>query len=246
MAEREQEERVSNQQSAGGADAATTPADEPNLRAMLDEARREADQQRGTAEEHLHLLQRVQADFVNYKRRVEAEREAQAEAVRAETIRAFLPIVDDLERALAHVPPEAAGESWVEGFRLIERGLGALLERLGVRRIGAEARSSIRTFTRPWRTRSIRPSRRGTSRPWRGPATSWASGWSVRPRCRWRGRPLGVTSMRPAGGRATRAAAPRATVASSRAISTNRATSSAPDFRLNRQRRNSNGESAGN
>ena len=138
MAEREQEERVSNQQSAGGSDAATTPADEPNLRAMLDEARREADQQRRTAEEHLHLLQRVQADFVNYKRRVEAEREAQAEAVRAETIRAFLSIVDDLERALAHVPPEAAGESWVEGFRLIERALGALLERLGVRRIGAE------------------------------------------------------------------------------------------------------------
>lgn len=138
MAEKEHEAKASDQQSAGSSDAVTTPSDEPNLRAMLDEARTEADQQRTAAEEHLNLLQRVQADFLNYKRRVEAEREAQAEAVRAETIRAFLPVVDDLERALSHIPPEVARQSWIEGFNLIERGLAALLERLGVRRIGAE------------------------------------------------------------------------------------------------------------
>jgi len=105
---------------------------------MLETARSETEQQRDTAEQYLNLLQRVQADFVNYKRRVEGERETQAAATRADTIRAFLPIVDDLQRALEHVPAQVAGESWVDGFRLIERNLATALERLGVRRMGAE------------------------------------------------------------------------------------------------------------
>jgi molecular chaperone GrpE len=90
------------------------------------------------ASRYLSMLQRVQADFLNYKRRMEAERESQAEAARAETIRAFLPVVDDFERALAHVPPDFAQQSWLQGFHLIERNLAASFERLGLRRVGAE------------------------------------------------------------------------------------------------------------
>lgn len=139
MAEREEEARVSeSEREERSAEAAV---DQPSgsageesadaLRAMLEAARSEADG-------YLNLAQRVQADFVNYKRRVEAEREAQAEAIRAETLRSFLPVVDDLERALRHVPAEAAEQSWVEGFRLIERNLAAVLARLGVQRLGSE------------------------------------------------------------------------------------------------------------
>lgn len=136
MAEPEQEARASESEQARAPDRA---GDDPgSMRAQLDQAREEADRQRGEADQYKGLAQRVQADFVNYKRRVEGERQAQADATRAETILAFLPIVDDLERALAHVPAELAGQSWVEGFRLIERKLGGVIERLGVRRIGAE------------------------------------------------------------------------------------------------------------
>ena len=137
MAERDQEAHASEPEQARAPDRAS--ADDPQaMRSLLDEARDEADRQRGEAEQYKGLAQRVQADFVNYKRRVEGERQTQADAVRAETVLAFLPVVDDLERALAHVPAEVAQESWVEGFRLIERKLAGVLERLGITRIGAE------------------------------------------------------------------------------------------------------------
>lgn len=129
-------ERERGKASKPGSTDETAPA-LADLSALF-EARAEADQQKSAAEEYLNLLQRVQADFLNYKRRVESERETNAETVRAETVLAFLPLVDDFERALAHLPPQVAEESWAQGFRLIERNLAAAFERLGVRRLGAE------------------------------------------------------------------------------------------------------------
>ena len=58
--------------------------------------------------------------------------------VSAETIRYFLPVVDDLERALGQIPADAAGQRWVEGLSLIGRNLAAAFERLGLERMGAE------------------------------------------------------------------------------------------------------------
>lgn len=47
-------------------------------------------------------LQRLQADFVNYRARVERDRGAERQAALAEAIRAFLPALDDLTRAEQH------------------------------------------------------------------------------------------------------------------------------------------------
>ena len=47
-------------------------------------------------------LQRLQADFVNYKARVERDRGLERQLAVAETLRAFLPALDDLDRASAH------------------------------------------------------------------------------------------------------------------------------------------------
>jgi molecular chaperone GrpE len=47
-------------------------------------------------------LQRLQADFVNYRARVERDRGVERQAAVAETIRAFLPALDDLARAEEH------------------------------------------------------------------------------------------------------------------------------------------------
>jgi molecular chaperone GrpE len=47
-------------------------------------------------------LQRLQADFVNYKARVERDRGLERQLAVAETLRAFLPALDDLDRAQAH------------------------------------------------------------------------------------------------------------------------------------------------
>jgi len=47
-------------------------------------------------------LQRLQADFVNYKARVERDRGLERQIAMADTLRAFLPALDDLDRASAH------------------------------------------------------------------------------------------------------------------------------------------------
>ena len=47
-------------------------------------------------------LQRLQADFVNYRARVERDRGVERQLAVAEAIRAFLPAMDDLTRAEAH------------------------------------------------------------------------------------------------------------------------------------------------
>ncbi len=89
------------------------------------------------AEEYLKLLQRVQADFVNYKRRVEQEKIEQAKYANVALLQKILPALDDLERAVSSVPESLAGENWVQGVILIERKLRQALESEGVRVIPA-------------------------------------------------------------------------------------------------------------
>ena len=52
--------------------------------------------------EILQDLQRLQADFVNYRARVERDRGVERQLAVAETLKAFLPVLDDLDRAQAH------------------------------------------------------------------------------------------------------------------------------------------------
>ena len=89
------------------------------------------------AEGHLANWQRAQADFINYKRRVEQEREEISKFANAVLILNLLPILDDFERAFSSVPPRQAKLSWLDGVRLIERKLHASLESQGLSEIKA-------------------------------------------------------------------------------------------------------------
>jgi len=89
------------------------------------------------AEGYLASWQRAQADFINYKRRSEQEREEISQFANATLMLSLLPILDDLERAFASVPPRLAKLSWVDGVRLIERKLRATLEAQGLSQIKA-------------------------------------------------------------------------------------------------------------
>jgi len=85
------------------------------------------------AEEYLASWQRAQADFINYKRRNEQERLEFSRFANASLLLGLLPVLDDMERALAVIPPEFAGEKWVEGVRLVERKFKSSLEAQGVK-----------------------------------------------------------------------------------------------------------------
>ncbi len=89
-------------------------------------------------EANLSGWQRAQADFINYKRRTEQEKDETGKSANAALILNLLPILDDLERALSTIPPESAEQSWVDGIRLIERKCKAYLEAQGLAPIKAD------------------------------------------------------------------------------------------------------------
>ena len=94
-------------------------------------------EERAKAEGYLANWQRAQADFINYKRRAEQEREEAGKFANATLMLSLLPAIDDLERAFAAVPPRLAKLDWVDGIRLIGRKLQASLEALGLSQIKA-------------------------------------------------------------------------------------------------------------
>ena len=94
-------------------------------------------EEQAKAETNLAGWQRTQADFVNYKRRNEQDREELGKFANAALIFNLLPVLDDLERAFASVPRNLAKLSWVDGIRLIERKLWATLEAQGLSAIEA-------------------------------------------------------------------------------------------------------------
>ena len=89
------------------------------------------------AEANLANWQRAQADFINYKRRSEQEKEEIGKFANTILMLNLLPILDDLERAFTSTPPQMAKLTWVDGIRLIERKLRASLEAQGLSQIKA-------------------------------------------------------------------------------------------------------------
>jgi molecular chaperone GrpE len=89
------------------------------------------------AEDYRLLLQRERADFINYRRRVEAERGAQVGQARADALVPILPLLDDLERAAGEVPDELREQPWVKGVLLIAGKLDAAMRAAGLERIDA-------------------------------------------------------------------------------------------------------------
>ena len=81
------------------------------------------------AEEYLNLAQRVQADFENYRRRTKATRAEAYEDGAREFIKQLLPVVDNLERAIAQ---ESQDESLLAGVKLVHKQLMEALEKRGV------------------------------------------------------------------------------------------------------------------
>jgi molecular chaperone GrpE len=111
-----------------------TQAQNPQENADLEAALAAAKQK---AEEYLANWQRTQADFINFKRRTEQEKQELGKYANATLFCDILPVLDDLERALNAIPEEYAKSDWVEGVRLVERKFKGILERQGVKTVCA-------------------------------------------------------------------------------------------------------------
>ena len=82
-------------------------------------------------------LQRTRADFENYRKRVEGEKQAARDAGQAGAILKLLPVVDNIERAIAHIPEDLAENKWAQGVTSLVKQLEKSLDSLNVRRIVA-------------------------------------------------------------------------------------------------------------
>jgi molecular chaperone GrpE len=76
-------------------------------------------------------LQRLQAEYANYRRRVDRDREAVREAALANVLTSLLPVLDDIGRARDHGELEG-------GFKAVAEALEGTIEKLGLQRFGAE------------------------------------------------------------------------------------------------------------
>ncbi|MCL2038391.1 nucleotide exchange factor GrpE [Candidatus Saccharibacteria bacterium] len=83
-------------------------------------------------------LQRTRADFENYRKNVERDKAFLAAATERRALMKFLPVLDDIERAAAHLPEELADNPWANGIVGLTKKLEATLESVGIRKIAAE------------------------------------------------------------------------------------------------------------
>jgi molecular chaperone GrpE len=115
-----EEEPVTSRDEAGEPSGEEDPANEEEILEQTDEA----------SENYLELAQRIQADFENYRKRAAREAAAAGERAKSGLVRELLPVVDNLERALASA--EDGEQHLAEGVRLVHSELIAVLERNGI------------------------------------------------------------------------------------------------------------------
>lgn len=122
-----QEEHIPEPQSvdeAAAPDAVQPPPEQPSVEEQLAQVM--------AAAEDKYL--RLAAEYDNYRKRTAREKEAAWTEARAQTVTAFLPVYDNLERALKQATTD---EAYARGVELTMKGLEDALTQLGVERIPA-------------------------------------------------------------------------------------------------------------
>ncbi|HOM67021.1 MAG TPA: nucleotide exchange factor GrpE [Brevefilum fermentans] len=116
------------------------PADEgqPMIALTFDEysnLEKEIESLQLQVDEQLDSYLRTCADFDNYKKRVQRDTTRTYQDALASTVKTFLVIADDLERALKDKPAEKGAAAWVEGIELIYQKILTQLKNQGVERM---------------------------------------------------------------------------------------------------------------
>lgn len=110
-------------------------------RTELETLRQELEKAKAQAAEYLEGWQRARAEFANYKKRNEQERQELSKLANATLITRLLPIFDDFERAFQTLPRSLLNLTWIDGIALIYRKLQAILEAEGLTLIETEGKS---------------------------------------------------------------------------------------------------------
>ena len=83
-------------------------------------------------------LQRTRADFENYRKRSEADKAATYQHGQSAAILKLLPVIDNIERAVAYLQDELKDNKWAQGIAGLVKNLEKSLEGLNLKRIDAK------------------------------------------------------------------------------------------------------------
>lgn len=95
---------------------------------------KDAEQKQAEAET---LYKRMAADFDNYRRRMEREREESISIGVKKAAEGMLPALDDLDRAMQFLNPDTPGDKLIDGFKLVQNRIMACMEGVGLKPIEA-------------------------------------------------------------------------------------------------------------
>lgn len=84
-------------------------------------------------------LQRTRADFENFRKRAEIDKQQSMERGEAKTALKMLPVIDTIERAIVHIPGDIAEHQWVQGVAGLIKQLDKALADMGIARIEAKS-----------------------------------------------------------------------------------------------------------
>ena len=148
------DEPVTSRDEAGEPGGDEDASNEEQRLAEKEEAAEEDPLARASRErdEYLDLARRTQADFENFRKRAAREAAAAGERARGGLVRELLPVVDNLERALASA--NQGEQHLAQGVRLVHSELIAVLERNGVEQFDPKGESFDPTVHDALSTRS--------------------------------------------------------------------------------------------
>jgi molecular chaperone GrpE len=125
---------VENGATENNAEAVVTSENIEQLSAEIESLKKRLAGAESKTSEYKDSLLRSQAEFQNYRKRIERDNEMMYNSMKGDIIKKVLPILDDLERALQNRPTD---DAWASGIELVVRKFQNMLESEGIKKIEA-------------------------------------------------------------------------------------------------------------
>ncbi|MEN6313081.1 MAG: nucleotide exchange factor GrpE [Clostridiaceae bacterium] len=131
-------EEKANNGDTGVSDTESAAADtSSNIQKELDSARSELDEKKKQCAEYLDKLQRTAADYDNFRKRTVKEKEALYIDAVCDMIGVFVPVMDNVERALQALPADGSAQCLKEGVEMVFKQFNEAVKSIGVEEIKA-------------------------------------------------------------------------------------------------------------
>lgn len=128
------EEEIEENQAQAVTTSQSNPSEVEQLSAEMEGLRKKLEEAASKTAEYKDSWLRSQAEFQNYRKRVERDNELTYISLKGDIIKKILPVLDDLERALQN---RSGDDAWANGIELVARKFQSILQSEGVKRIDA-------------------------------------------------------------------------------------------------------------